>query len=104
MTPLGLFGSLGPSLLAFTLHRPWSIGVNLRLTFTTHRRPPCRIHHLHITSQEQRHTQLYCQSLITQRERTSLGSSVTQSLNIRLGYRCSTRSSIFQSLGKKSTN
>src|SRR5438105_8430993 len=75
MTPLGLFGSLGPSLLAFTLHRPWSIGVNLRLTFTTHRRPPCRIHHLHITSQEQRHTHMCCQSLITQRERTSLGSS-----------------------------
>src|SRR5213083_284186 len=31
MTPPGLFGSLGPSLLAFTLHRPWSIGVNLSL-------------------------------------------------------------------------
>src|SRR5947207_14949874 len=31
MTPLGLFGSLGPSLLAFTLRRPWSIGVNLSL-------------------------------------------------------------------------
>src|SRR5881394_804809 len=29
MTSPGLFGSLGPSLLAFTLHRPWSIGVNL---------------------------------------------------------------------------
>src|SRR5438105_2623725 len=75
MTPPGLFGSLGPSLLAFTLHRPWSIGVNLSLNFTMHRRSPCRIHHLHITSQEQRHTQLCCQSLITQRERTSLGSS-----------------------------
>src|SRR5438876_7940803 len=48
-----------------------------RLTFTMHRRPPCRIHHLHITSQEQRHTQLCCQSLITQRERTSLGSSIS---------------------------
>src|SRR5207237_2159532 len=31
MTPPGLFGSLGPSLLAFTLHHPWSIGVNLHL-------------------------------------------------------------------------
>src|SRR5207244_11344144 len=31
MTPPGLFGSLGPSLLAFALHRPWSIGVNLSL-------------------------------------------------------------------------
>src|SRR5205809_1092643 len=31
MTPLGLFGSLGPSLLAFTLHRPGSIGLNLSL-------------------------------------------------------------------------
>src|SRR5579859_805016 len=31
MIPTGLFGSLGPSLLAFTLHRRWSVGMNLSL-------------------------------------------------------------------------
>src|SRR6266540_3660584 len=49
-----------------------------------HRRLPCRIHHLHITSQEQRHTHMCCQSRITQRERTSLGSSLSLSPAITL--------------------
>src|SRR5207247_10391161 len=31
LTRLGLFRALDPSLLAFTLHLPWSIGVNLSL-------------------------------------------------------------------------
>src|SRR5438105_8814269 len=43
MTPPGLFGSLGPSLLAFTLHRPWSIGVNLSLNL--HHAPSTAMSH-----------------------------------------------------------
>src|SRR5436189_5238773 len=43
MTPPGLFGSLGPSLLAFTLHRPWSIGVNLSLNL--HHAPSTTMSH-----------------------------------------------------------
>src|SRR5579859_7559977 len=74
----GLFGSISrqptrahpsPSLV----HRHDSFAP----TFTTRRRPPCRIHHLHNTSQRTRHTPRCGQSLITQRERTSLGSSIS---------------------------
>src|SRR5438876_6106076 len=43
MTPLGLFGSLGSSLLAFTLHRLWSIGVNLSLNL--HHAPSTAMSH-----------------------------------------------------------
>src|SRR5207244_9968868 len=43
MTPPGLFGSLGPSLLAFTLHRPWSIGVNFSLNL--HHAPSTAMSH-----------------------------------------------------------
>src|SRR6266508_437338 len=43
MTPSGLFGSLGPSLLAFTLHRPWSIGMNLSLNL--HHAPSTAMSH-----------------------------------------------------------
>src|SRR5438105_13280512 len=43
MTPPSLFGSLGPSLLAFTLHRPWSIGVNLSLNL--HHAPSTAMSH-----------------------------------------------------------
>src|SRR5438128_8645019 len=43
MTPPGLFGSLGPSLLAFTLHRPWSIDVNLSLNL--HHAPSTAMSH-----------------------------------------------------------
>src|SRR5207237_10548927 len=43
MTPPGLFGSLGPSLLAFTLHRPWSISVNLSLNL--HHAPSTAMSH-----------------------------------------------------------
>src|SRR5213592_1682244 len=42
-TPPGLFGSLGPSLLAFTLHRSWSIGVNLSLNL--HHAPSIAMSH-----------------------------------------------------------
>src|SRR6266498_2830726 len=38
-----LFGSLGPSLLAFTLHRRWSIGVNLSLNL--HHAPSTAMSH-----------------------------------------------------------
>src|SRR6266542_4464073 len=43
MTLPVLFGSLGPSLLAFTLHRPWSIGVNLSLNL--HHAPSTAMSH-----------------------------------------------------------
>ena len=48
-----------PSLLTSILHHGPSAWI-FRLTFTTHRRLPCRILHLHITSQEihQIHTML----------------------------------------------
>src|SRR5207237_8143646 len=43
ISPPGLFGSLSPSLLAFTLHRPWSIGVNLSLNL--HHAPSTAMSH-----------------------------------------------------------
>src|SRR5438105_13996730 len=43
MTPPGLFGSLDPSLLVFTLHRPWSICVNLSLNL--HHAPSIAMSH-----------------------------------------------------------
>src|SRR5579883_1904665 len=76
MAPPGLFGPISrqptrahpsPSLV----HRHDSFAS----TFITRRRPPCRIHHLRNTSRNTRHTPRCGQSLITQRERTSLGSS-----------------------------
>jgi hypothetical protein len=78
MAPPGLFGSFSrqptqarpsPSLV----HRHDSFAP----TFTSRRRPPCRIHHLRNTSRKPRHTPRCGQSLITQRERTSLGSSIS---------------------------
>jgi hypothetical protein len=45
-----------------------SIGVwTFRLTATSHCRPSCHIHHIHITSQEQHQSTPCCQSLITKK-------------------------------------
>jgi len=44
-----------PILLAFTLHHPWSIGMNLSLNLHC-RQPSCCILRLYITSEETQHT------------------------------------------------
>ena len=72
MTPPGLLGSIGPSLLTFILHRPWSIGMNLSLDL--HRTPSAAMSHPTPAHHKPRATSTYTTLSITHHPRvTTIG-------------------------------